>query len=45
MALLDKDPSRRPSIWELANTQIIRYYINQFVTERGLQEEVATVFE
>jgi len=45
MALLDKDPSRRPSIWELAKTDIIKYYINQFVNERGLHEEVATVFE
>jgi NIMA (never in mitosis gene a)-related kinase len=44
-ALLDKDPSRRPSVWELANTQIIKYYINQFVNDRGLHEEVATVFE
>ena len=45
MALLDKDPSRRPSIWELANTQCIRQYINQFVQEKSWHEEVATVFE
>ena len=45
VAMLDKDPSRRPSIWELANTPCINECINNFVQEKGWHEEVATVFE
>lgn len=45
MAMLDKDPSRRPSIWELANTPWIHERINKFVQEKGWQEAVATIFE
>jgi serine/threonine protein kinase len=45
LTLLDKDPSRRPSIWELANTPWIHKYINHYVQEKGCHAEVATVFE
>lgn len=45
MTLLDKDPSRRPSVWELANTPCIHERINKFVQDRGCQDAVATIFE
>ena len=45
MAMLDKDPSRRPSIWELSQTPCIHECINNFVHEKECQDEVATIFE
>lgn len=43
--MLDKDPSRRPSVWELAGMPWINDCINNFVQEKGCHEAVATVFE
>ncbi len=45
MAMLDKNPMKRPSIWDCANLPCIKNRINQLVEEQMCQDQVACVFE
>lgn len=40
IAMLDKDPSRRPSIWELSNIPCIYDRINNFIKEHNCEDSV-----
>lgn len=45
MSTLEKDPSQRPSIWDLANIPCINDRINKFVKEQNCEGTVNGVFE
>ena len=45
LAMLDKDPVKRPSIWDLANIPCIFNRINSLVEEKQCQAQVACIFE
>lgn len=45
ITLLDKNHSKRPTIWDLAKLPCIQSRINQLVAEQQCQEQVACVFE
>ena len=44
-AMLDKDHSRRPSIWELAATPCIKECMQNFIDEKGCHKEVSLLFD
>jgi NIMA (never in mitosis gene a)-related kinase len=44
-ATLDKDPSKRPSIWELSSIPCINDRINNFIKENKCEDSVNCVFE
>jgi NIMA (never in mitosis gene a)-related kinase len=43
--MLNKDPARRPSIWELANVPVIKDYIERFIEEMHCTEIIMPLFE
>lgn len=43
--MLDKDPVKRPSIWDLSNTPCIKSRINDLIEEQQCQDQVACIFE
>ena len=45
IAMLDKDPSKRPSIWELSYIPCINDRINNFIKEHKCEDSVNCVFE
>lgn len=45
LAMLEKDPSKRPSIWDLQSMPCINNWINQFIEEQKCADQVAMVFE
>lgn len=44
-AMLDKDPTRRPSIWDLSNYPCINDKIWKFIKEQKCEESVMCVFQ
>eukprot|EP01016_Furgasonia_blochmanni_P039649 TRINITY_DN4957_c0_g1_i4.p1 TRINITY_DN4957_c0_g1~~TRINITY_DN4957_c0_g1_i4.p1 ORF type:complete len:537 (-),score=137.69 TRINITY_DN4957_c0_g1_i4:87-1697(-) len=44
-ALLNKDPARRPSIWEIADMKCIKEKINKFVEEQKCKEMVEAILD
>lgn len=45
IAMLDKDSSKRPNIWELSNIPSINDRINKFIKEQDCEDSVNCVFE
>ena len=43
--MLNKDPKKRPSIWDLASTPCIKERINEFVDEHNCRESVECIFD
>jgi hypothetical protein len=43
--LLNKDPTRRPSTWDLAADPVIRQYIDEFVTKHDCFDQVSQVLD
>ena len=43
--MLNKDPNKRPNIWDLASTPCIKERINQFVDEHNCRDSVESIFD
>jgi hypothetical protein len=44
-SMLQKDPMRRPTVWDLADMKCIKDCINRFVEEHGCRESVEVIFK
>ena len=45
ISMLEKDASKRPSIWDLANMKCISTRITELVEQLDCKEQVASVFD